>query len=81
MPGLLDLDALSSLAESVDIAVNAMSLPGAPTIDQLAAAGVRRVSLGTGLTQVAFSLAQAAARELFEGAPTPGSTARSTTSP
>jgi len=66
VPGLLDLDALKTLADSVEIAVNAMWLPGAPTVDQLAEAGVKRVSLGTGLTQVAFSLAQAAAWELFE---------------
>lgn len=66
VPGLLDLDALKTLADSVEIAVNAMWLPGAPTVDQLAEAGVKRVSLGTGLPQVAFSLAQAAARELFE---------------
>lgn len=32
VPGLLDLDALKTLADSVEIAVNAMWLPGAPTV-------------------------------------------------
>ena len=47
-------------------ALGKLRLPGAPTVDQLAEVGVKRVSLGTGLAQVAFSLAQTAARELFE---------------
>ncbi len=64
-PGLLDLDALKSLSTTVDLAVNAMWLPGAPSIDLLAGAGVARVSVGTALAQVAYTDTQNAARALL----------------
>jgi 2-methylisocitrate lyase-like PEP mutase family enzyme len=65
VPGLIDLDALSSLVKASPLPVNVMTWPGAPTIAEFAAVGVRRVSLGTALSQAAYSLAQRAAAELL----------------
>jgi len=65
VPGLLDLDALRTLAEATTIPVNAMIGPGAPSVAELVAAGVTRISAGTGLAQSAYAHAQRAARELF----------------
>src|ERR687891_1506720 len=52
-PGLRDLDAVRTLCQAVDKPVNViMGLTGAAfTVDQLAAAGVRRISLGSGLSR------------------------------
>lgn len=66
VPGLLDLDALKTLSEAVDLNVNAMWLPGAPSIDDLAAAGVNRFSVGTALCQAAYTHAQNSAKALLE---------------
>jgi 2-methylisocitrate lyase-like PEP mutase family enzyme len=42
-----------------------MAWPGAPTVAEFEAAGVRRVSLGTAVTQAAYALAQRAATEVL----------------
>ncbi|MEV7025642.1 isocitrate lyase/phosphoenolpyruvate mutase family protein [Kitasatospora sp. NPDC093558] len=65
VPGLLDLDALAELCERVALPVNAMAVAGGPTVAELAAAGVRRVSVGTGLAQLAYTAARRAAAELL----------------
>ncbi|MBP0458760.1 isocitrate lyase/PEP mutase family protein [Streptomyces montanisoli] len=64
VPGLLDLDALRALAEG-PLPVNVMAGPGAPAVAELAAAGVRRVSVGTGAAQAAYTAARAAAVALL----------------
>ena len=46
--------------------VNVVMGAGWATVDQLASAGVRRVSVGGGLARVAFTAALAAAREIRE---------------
>ncbi|MFI6727606.1 isocitrate lyase/phosphoenolpyruvate mutase family protein [Streptomyces atratus] len=43
-----------------------MAEPGAPTVAELGALGVARVSLGSGVAQAAYAAARRAARELFE---------------
>lgn len=63
VPGLLDLDALRELSERVTLPINAMVGPGAPDVTSLGAAGVRRVSLGAGITLAAYSLAKRSAVE------------------
>ena len=65
VPGLLDIEALRTLATSVDLPVNVMVGPGAPSIDDLASTGARRFSAGTGITTAAYGLADRAARELL----------------
>lgn len=63
VPGLLDLGTLSELTSRVDLPVNVMAGPGAPSVDELRAAGVRRVSVGQTIAQAAYSLARRAAVE------------------
>lgn len=65
VPGLLDLGTLSELTRRVDLPVNAMAGPGAPSVDELRAAGVRRVSVGQAIAQAAYSLARRAAVEVL----------------
>jgi len=46
LPGLVDLERLQKVAASISAPLNAMLWPGLPPIDDLAAAGVRRLSQG-----------------------------------
>jgi 2-methylisocitrate lyase-like PEP mutase family enzyme len=65
VPGLVDLDVLASLVRASPLPVNVMAWPGAPTVAEFGAAGVRRVSVGTAISQAAYSIAQRAAAELL----------------
>lgn len=64
VPGLLDLDAIAELAAG-PLPIAVMAGPGAPSVAELAATGVVRISLGSAITQAAYALAARAARELF----------------
>jgi len=66
VPGLLDLDALRTLTSAVDLPVNAMIGPGAPSVAELAGVGVRRISAGTALIQAVYGHARRATREMLE---------------
>ena len=46
VPGLINLDLIGKVCESVDLPVNIIKLPTAPDNQQLAAAGVGRISYG-----------------------------------
>jgi 2-methylisocitrate lyase-like PEP mutase family enzyme len=46
LPGLVDLDQIRHVAANISAPLNVMLWPGLPPIDELAAAGVRRVSQG-----------------------------------
>ena len=65
VPGLLDLDTLSELTSKVSLPVNVMAGPGAPDVNALRAAGVRRVTVGQAISQAAYSLARRAAVEVL----------------
>lgn len=65
VPGLADLDVLASLVKASPLPVNAMAGPGGPAIAEFESAGVRRVSVGTAISQAAYSVAQRAAIELL----------------
>lgn len=65
VPGLLDLAELATLVVVAPLPVNAMAGPGGPSIEELAAAGVRRISVGSGVAQAAYTMAQRAASELL----------------
>lgn len=65
VPGLTDLDIVTSLVKMSPLPINVMAGPGAPTIAEFEAAGVRRVSVGTAISQAAYSIAQRAATELL----------------
>ncbi|GGS35315.1 isocitrate lyase/PEP mutase family protein [Actinokineospora fastidiosa] len=66
VPGLVDLEAVAALVKAVPLPVNVMAGPGAPTVTEFEAAGARRVSVGTAISQAAYSLAQRVAVELVE---------------
>ena len=63
VPGLVDLDVLRTLVEASPLPVNAMAGPGAPTVAEFEAVGVRRVSLGTAVAQAAYSVAHRVTEE------------------
>lgn len=67
-PGLADLDAIRSVCAAVARPVNVvMGLAGATfSMDELADAGVKRVSLGSSLSRAAFGAFLRAAREVRE---------------
>jgi 2-methylisocitrate lyase-like PEP mutase family enzyme len=65
VPGLVDLDTLTTLVKETTLPVNVMAGPGAPTVAELEAVGVRRVSLGTAVAQAAYAVAQRAATEVL----------------
>jgi 2-methylisocitrate lyase-like PEP mutase family enzyme len=63
-PGLSRLEDIRQLVASVDRPVNVLALPGAPTVAELAAAGVSRVSVGGAFAFAALGAVVEAAREL-----------------
>jgi 2-methylisocitrate lyase-like PEP mutase family enzyme len=65
-PGLTSADDIRSVVTSVDRPVNVLTLPNAPSISELAALGVRRVSVGGAFSLVAMGAVVEAARELRE---------------
>lgn len=65
-PGLTDLDDIRSLVGSVDVPVNVLALPGGPTVPELAALRVGRVSVGGAFAYAALGAAVTASRELLE---------------
>ncbi|MDN5856829.1 MAG: isocitrate lyase/phosphoenolpyruvate mutase family protein, partial [Actinomycetia bacterium] len=67
VPGLLDLATLTELTGALDVPVNAMLVPGAPSVAELADAGVRRISVGPALYSVASASIEAAAAALLRG--------------
>ena len=66
VPGLIHLDTLGTLVKESPLPINVMVWPGAPTVAELAAVGVRRISVGTAIAQVAYGVAHRAAVELLE---------------
>jgi 2-methylisocitrate lyase-like PEP mutase family enzyme len=64
-PGLVDLEEIGRVVTEVDIPVNGLILPGGPTVSELAAAGVRRVSLGSFFANVSNAAVINAGQQLF----------------
>jgi 2-methylisocitrate lyase-like PEP mutase family enzyme len=63
-PGLTRLEEIRQLVASVDRPVNVLALAGAPTVAELAAAGVGRISVGGSFAFTAMGAVVEAAREL-----------------
>jgi 2-methylisocitrate lyase-like PEP mutase family enzyme len=61
-PGLIDLDQIRRVVDQSGAPINVLLLPGGPSVAQLADAGVRRVSLGSALSTVAYGAVVAAAQ-------------------
>ncbi|MFF4594566.1 isocitrate lyase/phosphoenolpyruvate mutase family protein [Amycolatopsis sp. NPDC001319] len=66
VPGLVDLAVLRELTAASPLPVAAMAGPGAPSVADLASAGVRRVTVGTALAQAAYAAALRSTRELLD---------------
>jgi len=65
-PGLHTVGQVEAVVRAVGVPVNVLALPGGPTIAELAAAGVRRVSTGGALARAAYGALAAGARELLD---------------
>jgi 2-methylisocitrate lyase-like PEP mutase family enzyme len=65
-PGLVDLKAIARIVEEVKAPINVLLLRNGPSVSQLAAVGVRRLSTGGSLAFAAYGALAAAARELLE---------------
>ena len=63
-PGLTELVDIRRVVESVGVPVNVLALRAGPSVGELAEAGVRRVSTGSGLARAAYGAFVAAAEEL-----------------
>lgn len=64
-PGLTSLHDIQRVVAEVEAPLNVLALPGGPTVAELAATGVRRVSIGGALAFVAYGALARAARELL----------------
>ena len=65
VPGLLDPVAIGALVPQLSRPLNLMVGPGAPTVAELVALGVTRLSIGPAITLGAYGLAAGAAEELL----------------
>ena len=64
-PGLASIDQIEAVVEAVGVPVNVLALPDGPSVAELEAAGVRRVSTGGSLARAAYGALMAGARELL----------------
>ncbi|WP_196449697.1 isocitrate lyase/phosphoenolpyruvate mutase family protein [Planomonospora sp. ID82291] len=64
--GPTDPDTIAALVKGTDLPLNVLGGPGAPSVGELAALGVARVSAGSDIAAAAYAVARRAARELYE---------------
>jgi 2-methylisocitrate lyase-like PEP mutase family enzyme len=65
-PGLRDIEDIRTVCGAVSKPVNVLALAGAPSVELLSAAGVRRVSLGSGFFNTAMGAFLRAAKDVRE---------------
>ncbi|WP_371498503.1 isocitrate lyase/phosphoenolpyruvate mutase family protein [Kitasatospora sp. NBC_00374] len=65
VPGVDDPATVAALVKALPVPLNVMAGPGAPTVAELAALGVGRISLGPGLAKAAYAAVRRAAREVY----------------
>jgi 2-methylisocitrate lyase-like PEP mutase family enzyme len=65
-PGISDAADIRRIVEAVDRPVNVLANPSAPTVAELGALGVSRVSIGGTFSAVALGAVVGAARELLD---------------
>ena len=65
-PGLRRIEDIRRVVAEVGRPVNVLAYPGAPSVDELAAAGVKRISVGGAFAFAALGAVAEAARELRE---------------
>jgi 2-methylisocitrate lyase-like PEP mutase family enzyme len=64
-PGLVHIDEIATVVREVGRPINVLRMPGAPSLADLAAAGVRRVSTGGSLARAAYATLRVSAQELL----------------
>jgi len=67
VPGITDLAEIERLVDALELPVNVLGSPATPSLGELAAAGVGRVSFGPGPLGVASAALAQAAGELLDG--------------
>ena len=65
-PGLTDAEDIRRLVDSVNLPLNVLALPTAPSVSELASLGVKRISIGGAFSLVGLAAIEAAAREFLE---------------
>ena len=65
-PGISALDDIRRVVAEVDLPLNVLALPNAPTVAELSGAGVKRISVGGTFFYVGVNAVAEAARELLE---------------
>jgi 2-methylisocitrate lyase-like PEP mutase family enzyme len=65
-PGLAKLEDIRQVVASIDLPLSVLALANAPTVAELADAGVKRISVGGAFLYVAVAAMAEAARELLE---------------
>ncbi len=65
-PALSSIDDIRAVVSAVDKPVNVLTVPGLPSIAELASAGVARVSVGGAFAFVALGAVARAGRELLD---------------
>ncbi len=66
VPGVTDPQVIAALVAAVDVPLNVLVGPGAPSVAELAELGVARISLGSTVAAAAYAVARRATRELLE---------------
>ena len=65
-PGLSDIADIRAIVAATDLPLNVLAGPNAPTVGELSAAGVKRISVGGAFFYVGIGAVAEAARELLE---------------
>jgi 2-methylisocitrate lyase-like PEP mutase family enzyme len=66
VPGLRDAAEIVAIVEGVDLPVNLMAWPGLAASDELGRLGVRRLSAGSGISQMLWGQAERLARDFLD---------------
>ncbi|WP_166024589.1 isocitrate lyase/PEP mutase family protein [Streptomyces chilikensis] len=72
VPGLSDPDRIAALVAALTVPLNILYAPAGPTVTELAALGVRRISLGSLLYRNALAAVAATASAVRDGLPVEG---------
>lgn len=65
VPGLKDAAAIRAIASEVTLPLNVMAVPGLPSVSELAALGVRRLSAGSAIAQSVWSRVESLTRDFL----------------
>jgi len=67
VPGLVQLDKIRTIVESVDLPINVLATRGVATIPEIEKTGTKRLSVGARLTEAVFGRLNQLATELLHG--------------